>query len=83
MLAEWFRQILEGISHIHLLGIVHRDIKPQNFVFSDETAAIIKIIDFGLSFRMKKGELLHEPCGTAEYLSPEMVLGRYGRNAPV
>lgn len=82
-LSCWMRQILEGISHIHLLGIVHRDVKPQNLLFGDEECTTIKIIDFGLSFQMQKGELLDEPCGTPEFLSPEMVLGRYGRKVDI
>lgn len=30
-----FRQILEGLSHIHLQGIIHRDLKPMN-IFMDQ-----------------------------------------------
>lgn len=37
---------------------------------------------FSLSFPMKKGQLLDEPCGTSQFLAPEMILGRYGRYSP-
>jgi translation initiation factor 2-alpha kinase 4 len=42
-----FRQILEGLSHIHGHGIIHRDLKPDN-VFIDETSNP-RIGDFGLA----------------------------------
>lgn len=41
-----FRQILEGLAHIHALNIVHRDLKPEN-IFID-AASNVKIGDFGL-----------------------------------
>jgi translation initiation factor 2-alpha kinase 4 len=42
-----FRQILEGLAHIHNLNIVHRDLKPEN-IFIDSTSSV-KIGDFGLA----------------------------------
>lgn len=42
-----FRQVLEGLSHIHSQGIIHRDLKPMN-IFIDE-AQNVKIGDFGLA----------------------------------
>jgi len=42
-----FRQILEGLAHIHGLNVVHRDLKPEN-VFID-AASNVKIGDFGLA----------------------------------
>ncbi|KAH3766435.1 Serine/threonine-protein kinase [Pelomyxa schiedti] len=42
-----FRQIVEGLKHIHSQGIIHRDLKPAN-IFIDKQS-MIKIGDFGLS----------------------------------
>ncbi|KAJ1722227.1 eukaryotic translation initiation factor 2-alpha kinase [Coemansia erecta] len=42
-----FRQILEGLNHIHQCGVIHRDLKPVN-VFLD-SAGDVKIGDFGLA----------------------------------
>lgn len=42
-----FRQVLEGLAHIHGLNIVHRDLKPEN-VFID-AASNVRIGDFGLA----------------------------------
>ena len=46
-------QILRGLNHMHTKGIVHRDIKLDNLLFSnDKPDAEIKIIDFGLSCKI-------------------------------
>jgi translation initiation factor 2-alpha kinase 4 len=42
-----FRQMLEGLAHVHSLGIIHRDLKPDN-IFID-VAKVPKIGDFGLA----------------------------------
>ncbi len=48
--ASLVRDILDAIAYCHSLGIVHRDLKTENFLFATEDdAAPIKIIDFGLS----------------------------------
>ena len=43
-----FRQIAEGLSHIHHHGIIHRDLKPGN-IFIESVTGDIKIGDFGLA----------------------------------
>ncbi|GJQ14356.1 hypothetical protein GpartN1_g6147.t1 [Galdieria partita] len=42
-----FRQIVEGLHHIHHCGILHRDLKPTNIFF--DAQGTIKIGDFGLA----------------------------------
>lgn len=46
-LWQYFREIAEGLSHIHQQGIIHRDLKPVN-IFLDSRDQI-KIGDFGLA----------------------------------
>jgi calcium-dependent protein kinase len=53
-----FEQILRSVNYIHSMGIAHRDIKPENFLFeSKEEDSSLKIIDFGLSKILEKGEI--------------------------
>jgi serine/threonine protein kinase len=42
-----FKQVIEGIAHVHLKGILHRDIKLDNILLDGK--GIIKIGDFGVS----------------------------------
>jgi len=75
-------QALAGLQEAHTLGLVHRDIKPQNlFVVGEGTAAEgIKIIDFGIALDLTgQVQAAQEPgmlVGTPVYMSPEQVLGQ-------
>ena len=40
-------QILQGVNHMHTHWVLHRDLKPQNILISQE--GIIKIADFGMA----------------------------------
>jgi len=66
-----FRQIIEALQYIHSQGIVHRDIKLDNILIDLNNN--IKICDFGVSKQVRKGELLHDHCGTPAYISPEIL----------
>ncbi|KAK9141284.1 hypothetical protein Scep_010965 [Stephania cephalantha] len=54
-----FRQIVEGLAHIHAQGIIHRDLTPSNIFFDARND--IKIGDFGLAKFLKLEQLDHEP----------------------
>ena len=56
-IARIFNQIMSGVAYIHGMGIVHRDLKLENILFSSEDPmSPIKIIDFGFGVFMGKGE---------------------------
>lgn len=70
------RQICEGLSEAHRLGVVHRDLKPQNIMIDREGNA--RIMDFGIARSLKAKGLTEAGVmiGTPEYMSPEQVDGK-------
>ena len=68
-----FRQIIEGIKHIHEHNIIHRDIKLENILIDINNN--IKICDFGIGkILSSEKELLYDQCGTPMYMAPEIFL---------
>jgi serine/threonine protein kinase len=75
-----FKQILEGIQHLHKLNIIHRDIKLENILLKDKGSDEIKITDFGMSRIISRVNLATTQCGTLEYTAPEVFKFQpYGR----
>jgi serine/threonine protein kinase len=66
--------LIQGLRFIHINGIVHRDIKPDNIMI-DPTNMDIKYIDFGLACRMESCYSVMSG-GTAYYMAPELLLGQ-------
>ncbi|HEY6794473.1 MAG TPA: Stk1 family PASTA domain-containing Ser/Thr kinase [Kineosporiaceae bacterium] len=65
--------VLDALAAAHRIGIVHRDVKPENVILTDEGR--VKVADFGLARAVTAntstvGVLL----GTVAYLAPELVL---------
>ena len=83
--ANITKSLLEAIAYLHDNGIVHRDIKPENILFeTEEEDSDIKLIDFGLARRHEKGDSpMSNPVGTAYYMSPELLKGKYDRACDV
>jgi eukaryotic-like serine/threonine-protein kinase len=68
-------QICEGLNSAHKKGVVHRDIKPDNIMLTDD--GIVKIMDFGLAKLKGTSKLTktQSTLGTLAYMSPEQARG--------
>lgn len=72
-------QAAQGIHHLHERGWIHRDIKPDNFLMSDDFE--VKIIDFNLAMKIPSGLSKFfggkkQVAGTHSYMSPEQIRGQ-------
>lgn len=84
--AGVIKSLLEAVAYLHENDIVHRDIKPENILFESEAEKAIKLIDFGLSRKHSRarGESpMSNPVGTAYYMAPELLKGKYGKSCDV
>lgn len=76
--AALIGQVAEGLDAAHRLGIVHRDIKPDNImVVRDGEEWRCKVVDFGIA-KAAEGQRLTGTgmvVGTREYMSPEQLMG--------
>mmetsp|Transcript_11866 Transcript_11866/g.21915 ORF Transcript_11866/g.21915 Transcript_11866/m.21915 type:complete len:1141 (-) Transcript_11866:103-3525(-) len=82
--ARLVKQMLSSVRYIHNKGIIHRDLKLENFLFSDlEMGSELKMIDFGLSKHFTFGEVHHEAVGTPYTVAPEVIRGSYDERCDV
>jgi len=70
------KQVCEGLGEAHKLGVIHRDLKPQNIMIDKQGYA--HIMDFGIarSTKAKGVTTSGMMIGTPDYMSPEQVEGK-------
>lgn len=88
--AHLLKEILSAVYYMHESQFIHRDLKPDNFLFSSEPAndfahPPLKLIDFGLAKRILRDSLAAPTphIGTPAYMAPEVHEGNYNEKADV
>src|SRR5512136_578503 len=73
MLLSVGKQVCDGLAEAHSLGVVHRDLKPQNIMIDKNGNA--KIMDFGIARSVQEKGITGPSVmiGTPEYMSPEQA----------
>ena len=85
--ASYMRAVLRTLAQCHAAGILHRDVKPGNFMLlSDDARAPLKAVDFGLAafFDPSQPNKPREDLGlegTPWYLAPEVLSSKVGPEA--
>lgn len=73
--AVW--QMLLSVNYLHSHGIVHRDLKLENFLYESRESDHLKLIDFGFSKVWEPNTKMALSCGTLAYVAPEVLRKSY------
>lgn len=79
--ANFMHQCVLALGHCHQLGIIHRDIKPDNIVIGNDGE--VKIIDFGLSLIRYGKRSKMDTSGSEFFQAPEVWSGEYGKECDI
>ncbi|KAF6147891.1 hypothetical protein GIB67_014471 [Kingdonia uniflora] len=79
MAAQFMKTIVEVVEYCHSMGVIHREITPESFLFSSFVEeATLKATNFRFSTFSKPRETFSDIVGSAYYIAPEMLSMNYG-----
>merc|ERR550537_1682277 len=73
-------QTQQALHHVHKNGYFHRDMKPENLLYSGDT---IKLADFGLAREIRARPPFTDYVSTRWYRAPEVLLRSQSYNSPL
>ena len=78
LIRNYMQDIIHVVHQCHCIGVVHRDLKLENFLFAEQSKqSAIKLTDFGGAQFIIPGHTVNKLVGTPLYNSPEMLQGEY------
>ena len=75
---KYMRQLVDGLKYLYNKQILHRDLKPQNILVSEEGNLVIT--DFGFARYTDNEHMLNTLCGSPMYMAPEIMLKKRYNN---
>ncbi|XP_051139476.1 serine/threonine-protein kinase/endoribonuclease IRE1a-like isoform X2 [Andrographis paniculata] len=79
-LLKLMRDVVSGIAHLHIIGMIHRDLKPQNVLITCKRSLCAKVSDMGIS-KFPGGDMSSSSnhstgCGSSGWQAPEQLLNK-------
>ncbi|KAK6112171.1 Protein kinase domain family protein [Brugia pahangi] len=83
--AYILRQLVSAVKYIHERNMIHRDISAGNVLISSirEDKLFVKLADFGLATKFRKGDIARTMLGTPGYIAPQVYNRHYNQKADV
>lgn len=75
---KYMRQLIEGLKYLYDRQILHRDLKLQNILVTDDNNIVIT--DFGFARYTDNENMLNTLCGSPMYMAPEIMLKKKYNN---
>ncbi|CAK9048599.1 unnamed protein product [Durusdinium trenchii] len=71
---RFLKQIASGLFVLHSSNHLHRDLKPQNILLSDNSIdPVLKLADFGFARALQPQDMAATVCGSPLYMAPEIL----------
>eukprot|EP00929_Paragymnodinium_shiwhaense_P062038 TRINITY_DN30979_c0_g1_i1.p1 TRINITY_DN30979_c0_g1~~TRINITY_DN30979_c0_g1_i1.p1 ORF type:complete len:597 (-),score=168.36 TRINITY_DN30979_c0_g1_i1:218-1957(-) len=74
-------QMLLAVNYLHSHGVVHRDLKLENFLYENPNTDHLTLIDFGFAKFWDRSKKMEQACGSLHYVAPEVLARSYTEKA--